>query len=153
MVAGDVTGMALVKALSVADGGLGVVSTARPDGTVHSSVVTAGLMPHPVTGVETVAFVVFGSARKLGFFRKSGRASLVFRAGFQWAGVEGQVDIIGPDDPLTDFPDDGIAELLRRVFRAAGGTHDDWDEYDRVMAAERRAAIFVHPERIVGSAP
>ena len=29
----------------------------------------------------------------------------------------------------------------------AGGTHDDWDTYDRTMAQERRAAIFLTPRR------
>jgi hypothetical protein len=38
---------------------------------------------------------------------------------------------------------------LRQVFRAAGGTHDDWDEYDRVMAADRRAAVLVTPQRVL----
>ena len=37
------------------------------------------------------------------------------------------------------------------IFTAAGGTHDDWDEYDRVMAAERRTAIFIHPTKIRGN--
>jgi hypothetical protein len=34
------------------------------------------------------------------------------------------------------------------VFKAAGGTHDDWDEYDRVMASERRAAVFIAAQRV-----
>jgi hypothetical protein len=38
--------------------------------------------------------------------------------------------------------------LLREVFEAAGGQHDDWDEYDRVMAAERRVAVLVRPDRV-----
>jgi hypothetical protein len=38
------------------------------------------------------------------------------------------------------------------VFTAAGGTHDDWDEYDRVMAAEGRTAVLVEPARILGNA-
>ena len=37
-----------------------------------------------------------------------------------------------------------------RQFAAAGGSHEDWDEYDRVMAAEHRTAVFVHPTRITG---
>jgi hypothetical protein len=37
------------------------------------------------------------------------------------------------------------------VFTAAGGTHDDWAEYDRAMAAERRTAVFVEPARISGN--
>ena len=35
--------------------------------------------------------------------------------------------------------------LLREIFTAAGGTHEDFDVYDRVMAAERRAAVADHP--------
>jgi hypothetical protein len=42
-----------------------------------------------------------------------------------------------------------LPELLRAVFRAAGGTHDDWDEYDRVMAAEGRVAVLVTPARVM----
>jgi hypothetical protein len=38
--------------------------------------------------------------------------------------------------------------LLREVFTAAGGTHDDWDEYDRVMAAQGRTLVFVTPTRV-----
>jgi hypothetical protein len=38
------------------------------------------------------------------------------------------------------------------VFQAAGGGHDDWDEYDRVMARERRCAVFVQANRVTGVA-
>lgn len=31
-----------------------------------------------------------------------------------------------------------VGLLLRAIFTAAGGHHDDFDEYDRVMATERR---------------
>jgi hypothetical protein len=37
------------------------------------------------------------------------------------------------------------------VFSAAGGTHDDWAEYDRVMAAERRVAVLIEPARLTSS--
>jgi hypothetical protein len=38
------------------------------------------------------------------------------------------------------------------VFSAAGGSHDDWDTYDRVMADERRTAVLVTPRRSYGVA-
>ena len=38
--------------------------------------------------------------------------------------------------------------LLREIFTAAGGTHEDFATYDRVMLAERRTAVFLHPERV-----
>ena len=50
------------------------------------------------------------------------------------------------------IPRTGMPELLREVFRAAGGTHDDWPTYDRVMAEERRAAVLISPERVYPNA-
>jgi PPOX class probable F420-dependent enzyme len=126
---------------------LAVVSTGRSDGSIQSSVVNAGVLPHPVTGKPVVGFVTYGPA-KLGNLRQRPRVTVVFRAGWQWGAVEGSCDIIGPDDPFKDFDPAGLSELLRAVFKAAGGDHSDWDEYDRVMRNERRAAVLVHPHRI-----
>ena len=58
----------LVRQLAAADRGLAVVSTTRPDGTVHSSVVNAGVFDHPLTKEPTVALVAQGSAYKLRLF-------------------------------------------------------------------------------------
>ncbi len=134
-----------------ADQGLAVVSFARPDGSVHSSLVNAGVMDHPVTGVESVALVVRGNTVKLRHWRHTPRATILFKSGWSWIGVEGATSIIGPDDDLDGFEPAGVPQLLRDVFTSAGGTHEDWDEYDRVMAAERRTAVFVEPDRITGS--
>jgi hypothetical protein len=38
------------------------------------------------------------------------------------------------------------------VFTAAGGSHDDWEAYDRVMAEQRRTAVLVAPRRVYGNA-
>jgi hypothetical protein len=56
------------------------------------------------------------------------------------------VRLVGPDDGADLGLD--VPETIRSVFRAAGGTHEDWDEFDRVMAAERRCAVFVRADRI-----
>jgi PPOX class probable F420-dependent enzyme len=133
------------------DHGLVVVSTTRDDGTVQSSVVNAGVLDHPVTGDPVVGLVAAGSARRLVNLRARPRATVVIRAGWRWAGVEGPVDLAGPDDALAGVEGDAIPGLLRDIFTAAGGSHDDWDEYDRVMAAERRVAVLVRPERTYGS--
>jgi hypothetical protein len=124
------------------------VSTTRTDGTVHSSLVNAGVFDHPLTKEPTVALVAAGSAYKLRLLATAGRANAVFRAGWEWVSVEGPVDILGPDHPRPDFPAEQLPQLLRDIFTAAGGTHDNWAEYDRVMAQERRTAIFITPERI-----
>jgi hypothetical protein len=38
--------------------------------------------------------------------------------------------------------------LLREIFTAAGGTHDDWSAYDQAMREQGRTAVFVAPTRI-----
>lgn len=138
----------LVQRLVAADHGLAVVSTTRANGTVQSSLVNAGVTTHPVDGTTVVAFVARGDAVKLANFRKRPYANVVFRAGWEWASVEGTTTLVGPNDALAGFDAVQIPALLRSIFVDAGGTHEDWDEYDRVMAAEGRTAVIVAPERI-----
>jgi PPOX class probable F420-dependent enzyme len=138
----------LLRRLAATDHGLAVVATTRQDGSVHASVVNAGVLADPITDRPVVGFVVSGSTVKLRLLRRSGRATVVFRAGWEWIAVEGSARLIGPDDLPDGFPAQRLPGLLRDVFRAAGGTHEDWAEYDRVMAAERRAAVLVEPARL-----
>jgi PPOX class probable F420-dependent enzyme len=130
------------------DHGLVVVSVTRGDGTISSSVVNAGVLPHPVTGESVVGMVVRGGTRKLANWRARPYANVVIRSGWQWAAAEGRVDLIGPDDPAPGFDAERLRLLLREIFTAAGGTHEDFDTYDRVMREERRTAVFVHPDRV-----
>jgi len=134
--------------LAAQDNGLVVVTTLRKDATIQASVVNAGVFENPRTGVRSVALVAAGGTRKLANLRARPRTTIVARAGWQWIAVEGAVEIIGPDDPALGIDADALRILLRDVFTAAGGTHDDWPEYDRVMAEDRRAAVFVTPERV-----
>ena len=130
------------------DHGLVVVSTVRDDGTINSSVVNAGVLPHPVTGQAVVGMVLRGGTRKLDHLRKRPYANVVVRAGWQWAAAEGRIELAGPDDPMPGIDAERLRLLLREIFTAAGGTHEDFGTYDRVMREERRAALFVHPERV-----
>jgi PPOX class probable F420-dependent enzyme len=131
------------------DHGLSVVVTRRPDLTPHTSVVNAGVVPHPTTGVASVAFFSVTTARKLANLRRDPTIAVVVRAGWQWASVEGRASLVGPDDPEPGVDDERLRLLLREIFTAAGGTHDDWDEFDRVMKRERRTAVLVAPESVV----
>jgi PPOX class probable F420-dependent enzyme len=146
------TDLADFAALVARDHGLAVVSTLRPDSTVSSSVVNAGVLRHPLTGEQVVAFVSRGDARRLAFLRATPRVTVLLRAGWQWAAAEGPVQLCGPGEPVPGVDAEGLRLLLRAVFTAAGGTHDDWDTYDTVMARERRTAVLVTPERVYGSA-
>jgi hypothetical protein len=111
-------------------------------------VVNAGVLEHPVRGGQVVGLVATGGSRKLHNLRADGRATIVARAGWRWATVEGDAEIIGPDDPHPDVDGEALRLLLRDIFRATGGTHDDWDTYDRVLAEERRAAVLIAPRRL-----
>jgi PPOX class probable F420-dependent enzyme len=135
-------------ALAARDHGLVVVTTLRADHTMQASMVNAGVIEHPVAGARTIAFVARSDSLKLMHVRARPRTTVVARAGWEWAAVEGDADIIGPDDLASGIDAESLRSLLRAVFVAAGGTHDDWPAYDRVMAEERRAAVFVTPQRV-----
>ena len=139
-----------VTRLAAGDQYLAVFIVGRAEGSVHASVVNAGPMADPVDGSPGVAAVVAGASRKLALLRETGRATLVFKEGWDWAAVSGSVRLIGPDDGAEHGLD--VPATLRSVFQAAGGTHEDWDEFDRVMAAERRCAVFVHADTITSNA-
>jgi len=127
--------------------GLVIVSTRRADGSIQASLVNAGVLPHPLTGEPAVGFVTYGPI-KLANLRARPVLAVTARSGWNWATVEGKAILTGPDDPVDSVDPERLRRLLRDVFTAAGGTHDDWDEYDRVMAEQRRTAVFVEPTRI-----
>jgi hypothetical protein len=133
------------------DHGLAVVALALPDRTVHASVANPGVLDHPVTGVPVVGLVAGGRTRKLDLLRGHPRATIVLRAGWQWAAVEGRAELAGPDDALPGIDPERLRLLLRQIFTAAGGAHQDFGAYDRAMAAERRTAVLVTPARLYHS--
>ena len=147
------TDLAVLERLGERERWLVVLATTRPDTSIQMSVVNAGLIHHPLSGERVVGIVARGGTVKLRNLRLRPTASVVFRSGGEWAAIEGPVELIGPDDPLDGFAARDLPELLREVFRAAGGTHDDWPTYDRVMAEERRAIILIRPERSYGNHP
>jgi hypothetical protein len=145
---GPVANIEDFRKLVAGDHGLVTVSALRDNGTISSSVVNAGVLPHPVSGETVVGMVVRGGTRKLANWRVRPYANVVIRSGWQWAAAEGRVDLIGPDDPQPGIDAERLRLLLREIFTAAGGTHEDFGAYDRVMREERRTAVFVHPERV-----
>ena len=140
--------LARFEALVPLDHGLCVVVTRRADHTPHTTVVNAGVLSHPVTGDRVVAFVAGGGSRKLAHLRADPTIAVVARAGWQWTTVEGSAELLGPDDPHPEVDDERLRLLLREIFSAAGGTHDDWAAYDRAMREERRTAVLVAPTRV-----
>ena len=133
--------------LGVKEQGLAVVSTLRADGTIQSSVVNAGVMRHPLLEKPVLVFVTYGKV-KLANLRTRPQMTATFRSGWQWVAVEGSAELIGPDDPHPEIDAERLRLLLREAFVAAGGHHDNWAEYDRVMVEQRRTLVLIEPVRI-----
>jgi PPOX class probable F420-dependent enzyme len=130
--------------LSRADSGLAIVSTLRADQSIQASLVNTGILG------DKLAFVTYGKV-KLANLRRRPQVTVTFRNGWQWATAEGTATLAGPDDPRPGLDAERLRLLLREIFAAAGGTHDDWDEYDRVMREQRRTAVLITPTRVYGN--
>ena len=141
------TDLSAFAELVLLDHGLCVLSTLRGDGSVQSTVVNAGVVQHPLTGLPVVGLVTAGGSRKLHNLRADPASHDRRPRWLAMAAAEGIAEIIGPDDPHPDIDRETLRLFLRDIFRAAGGTHDDWDTFDRVMADERRAAVVLVPRR------
>jgi len=133
--------------LGAKEQGLAVISTLRADGTIQSSVVNSGVMRHPLVEQSVLAFVSYGKV-KLANLRARPQLTATFRSGWQWVAVEGYAQLIGPDDPHPEIDTERLRLLLREAFTAAGGNHDNWAEYDRVMVEQRRTLVLIEPVRI-----
>jgi hypothetical protein len=130
------------------DHGLCIVSTLTGRSEIQSTLVNAGVLAHPVSGASVVGFVARGDSRKLVHLRARPQATVVVRAGWEWVTASGATELIGPDDPTEGIDAERLRILLREVFTAAGGTHDDWPTYDATMASERRTVVLVTPARV-----
>ena len=119
-----------------------IVTTIGRSGRPQATILRAG--PHE----GKMAFVVRGDTVKLRNLARDPHCTVltVETSWRRYVTVEGSAAVHGPDN--TDAEE--LRLLLRTVFTAAGGTHDNWDEYDRVMREERRAVVIVTPERVYG---
>lgn len=129
--------------LAADESGLAVVATLRENGTIQSSLVNAGVIAHPSGNGQVLAFVTYGKV-KLANLRARPQVTTTFRTGWQWAAVEGTAELAGPGD----LEPERLRLLLREIFQAAGGRHDDWAGYDRVMAEQGRTAVLITPSRV-----
>ena len=121
-----------------------MVVTFRRDGSAQTSIATCG----PYQGA--VAFTTTADRAKLANLRRNPRSTiLVSRPDWSsYITVEGTADIRWSD--RTDAEE--LRLTLREVYRAcAGRDHPDWEDYDRAMLQDRRAAIIVRPQRIYGT--
>jgi PPOX class probable F420-dependent enzyme len=130
--------------------GPAVVCTLRADASIQASLVNAGGLAHPITGEPILAFVASGGV-KIANLPARPQVTTTFRSGWSWATVEGHAQLAGHDDSQPWLDAEPLRLLLRDIFTGAGGTHDNWVEYDRVMADQRRTAVLITPQRVYGS--
>jgi PPOX class probable F420-dependent enzyme len=143
-----------VRELVQRESGLAVVTTLRADGTMQASIVNAGVVSHPLTRDPVVGFAVRGRRHKLDNLRKRSTITVVFRAGWDWISVEGDAEIIGPDDTIADLNAEDVLQLLREIYAAAvGGTASDWQRMDRTMVDEGHSAVLIRPKRVYSNPP
>ena len=83
--------------------------------------------------------------------RRDPRVSLHVSAPDFWSYVvvDGRADLT----PVAADPGDETVDALVAYYRAAAGEHPDWDEYRRVMVAEKRLLLRVVPEHAYGMLP
>ena len=131
--------------------GLATVSTIQKDGGILSSVVNCGVLPHPTTQKLCVAFVSAGNAARLKHIERGSQVTVAIRREWKWVSVSGKANLFGPEHLPENFDPEQLRILLRDVFISAGGVHDDFEEYDKVMASEKRVVVCVGVEQIRGN--
>ncbi len=122
-----------------------VLTTFRRNGAAQMSIVTTGAYS------DGAAFTTTEDRAKLANLKRDPRCSLLVSHESWWGYVvlEGRARVMSPDN--TDAEE--LRQALRDVYRAASGEeHPDWDEYDRAMVDDRRAAVVVVPEHVYGTA-
>lgn len=122
-----------------------VLTTFRKNGAAQMSIVTVG--PYG----DGVGFTTTEDRAKFHNLVREPRCSLLVSKSDWWGYVvlEGRAKVLrrGESD------DDELRDALRGIYRAASGQeHPDWEDYDRAMVADRRAAIIVVPDHVYGTA-
>ena len=128
----------------VSDNHQAVLTTFRKNGAAQMSIVTVGSYG------DGVGFTTTEDRAKLRNLVRESRCSLLVSKSDWWGYIvlEGHAKVLrrGESD------DDELRDALRGIYRAASGQeHPDWEEYDRAMIEDRRAAVIVVPDHVYGT--
>lgn len=121
-----------------------VLTTFRRSGAAQMSVVTVGAYG------GGAGFTTTEDRAKLRNLVRNPRCSLLALTPdrSEYVVLEGRARLLRRGESDADE----LRDALRGIYRAASGSeHPDWDDYDRAMVADRRAAVIVVPEHIYGS--
>lgn len=122
-----------------------VLTTFRVNGAAQMSIIMVGAYR------DGVAFTTTAGRAKLANLVREPRCSLLVSKQDWWGYVvlQGRAKVLASDN--TDAAE--LRQTLRDVYRAAAGKdHPDWDDYDRAMVRDRRAAVVVIPDHVYGTA-
>ncbi len=128
----------------VSDNHQAVLTTFRKNGAAQMSIVTVGSYG------DGVGFTTTEDRAKLRNLVRESCCSLLVSKSDWWGYIvlEGHAKVLrrGESD------DDELRDALRGIYRAASGQeHPDWEEYDRAMIEDRRAAVIVVPDHVYGT--
>jgi PPOX class probable F420-dependent enzyme len=121
-----------------------VVSTHRPDGAAHSSIVVCGAYQE-----QAVFASVHQKSVKVHNLRGDPRCTVlaVTNNWHSFVTIEGEASLF---DYSNSEPEE-IRILLREVFRACGDKdHSNWEEYDQAMRDQKAVAVLVRPRKVYG---
>jgi hypothetical protein len=105
--------MAQFVALAGKEHGLVVVSTLGADATIQASLVNAGLLTHPLTGEQVLAFVTYGRVA-LAHLRARSQLAVTVWSGWEWVTIEGRAQPLGPDNAVPGIDGRLVAAAAAR---------------------------------------
>ena len=122
----------------------GVISTRRPNGATHSSIVVCGAYEGHAAFVS-----VYPRSQKIANLRRDPNCTVlaVTEDWRQYVAIEGQAILLD----YSNAEPERIRVLLREVYMACSHTeHPDWEEYDQAMIDQKAVIVLVSPERVYG---
>ena len=123
----------------------GVITTRRPNGLLHSSIVVCG-----VYDAKAVFVSVYPRSQKIANLRRDPVCTVltVTPDWRQYLAIEGNAQLF--DYKNTE------AKNMRQLFRDAyiacsTKEHPNWEEYDQAMVRQESVVVLVPPEKVYGS--
>ena len=122
----------------------GVISTKKPSGAIHSSIVVCGAYR------GNAAFVsVYPKSQKVKNLRRNSECTVLAVAD-DWRAyvvIEGKATLF---DYLNTESEE-MRIMLREVYMACSDTpHPNWEEYDEAMVKQEAVIVLVDPRKIYG---
>ena len=123
----------------------GVITTRRPNGLLHSSIVVCG-----VYDAKAVFVSVYPRSQKIANLRRDPVCTVltVTPDWRQYLAIEGEAQLFDYQNTETK----NMRKLLRDAYMACSDReHPNWEEYDQAMVSQESVGVLVPPEKVYGS--